>query len=110
MHTTGPWTIGGTSNPKAVGPIVNTLKPGGTTIYPVCIVCGDTQESRDNARLIAAAPELLELLEMLSDLCGSTEVDHVSHDEDYSRCCQPGEDFGCLICRARHLVSKAKGD
>jgi hypothetical protein len=66
MHTKGPWTVGGTSNPKAVGPIVNTLQPGGTTIYPVCVVCGDTDETKYNARLIAAAPELLEAIKTIA--------------------------------------------
>lgn len=44
------------------------LESGGTTLYPVCSVIDFDGEAEDHARLIAAAPEMLEALrECFSD-------------------------------------------
>lgn len=39
------------------------LGPGGTTLTPICSVCDFDGDREDNARLIAAAPDLLRALE-----------------------------------------------
>lgn len=64
-HTPGPWVADANrfnSDPhddKAAGII------GGKEDWIIAEICGDVPEHKANARLIAAAPELLEALERL---------------------------------------------
>lgn len=69
-HTPGPWHMG---EGNGEGSIFKTgegrmrfEQPGGTTLYPICaMVRGwNDQEDEANARLIAAAPEMLEALRL----------------------------------------------
>jgi hypothetical protein len=59
-HTPGPWHAGSTTNPTAIGPITDNMGTG-TALLPVCHIA-DRTEKHANARLIAAAPDLLEAL------------------------------------------------
>ena len=56
-HTQGPWTIG-----KQDHDVIMIDTANGTAI---CDVYGDSVDQPANARLIAAAPDLLEALETL---------------------------------------------
>ena len=65
-HTRGPWHTG---QGNGEGSIFcesgrTRLESGGTTLYPVCDISRGWDEGEDeaNARLIAAAPDLLEAL------------------------------------------------
>lgn len=68
-HTAGPWTVG-TSSGNGIH-CVDAIDPHRPGIVEICEVWGtfnDTEKddmSLDNARLIAAAPELLEALYLL---------------------------------------------
>lgn len=57
MHDKGPWTIQHDEEPRNLAPQVAVVGPLG---YAVAL-CGrtDSREENDNARLIAAAPDLL---------------------------------------------------
>ena len=63
-HTQTPWHIGAGNGEDAIFAESGRmrLEAGGTTLYPVCTVVRGWDEAEDqaNARLIAAAPELLE--------------------------------------------------
>jgi hypothetical protein len=69
-HTPGPWrfALGAFNNPShddKSGAIV-----AGEDEWNIAEVCGDVWEHEANARLIAAAPELLELLRESQDYIG----------------------------------------
>lgn len=57
MHTPGPWKVAAAS--------LDVWEDGGYTICEVYPPSANSPEKVANARLIAAAPELLEALEML---------------------------------------------
>lgn len=61
-HTPGPWTY---DDESVTGSVWSGNAPSGAWPTGVCVasVLGDSAESEANARLIAAAPELLEALE-----------------------------------------------
>lgn len=68
-HTPGPWTV--TENPEAYkAPII--FGPEDDDLV-CCMYGGQWQVVEANAQLIAAAPELLEALELLSETDGSPE-------------------------------------
>jgi hypothetical protein len=86
-HTTSPWHLGKRSgNPAIYG-------KDGTEIAE--ILQGLTPEWRENARLIAAAPEMLAHLEML--VFGIVEGVPIPKD-------------GAAITAARETIRKARGD
>ncbi len=91
MHTKGPWKVDKTNLRKVIAPhSVNGFDPltqenviGGASVHPDAI---------DNARLIAAAPELLEALEDVVYV-----LNKLSEWEDYTK-------------EARVIIAKAKGE
>lgn len=68
-HTPGPWHIGQGNGEGSVFSDSGRmrLEEGGTTLYPVCKVFDFAGELEANARLIAAAPDLLEALKACHD-------------------------------------------
>lgn len=91
-HTPGKWKVEGSDNPDGSNLIV--LDEDGRVIADMCDSCGveDCEEAEANARLIAAAPDLLEALRDLHDAC--------AHWED--------QDDPVLV-RARAAIAKAGG-
>ena len=64
-HTPGPWhTANGIHGKSVCGPIQMTLNGGGTTAPCICKMGVDNEE---NARLIAAAPDLLAACKALAE-------------------------------------------
>mgnify|MGYP006977242181 CR=1 FL=1 len=68
-HTVGPWF---TSDPDGGGGILIKPIPG-----QVVAQCDELPEMEANARLIAAAPELLEALETAKQLLETVEFRHL---------------------------------
>jgi len=70
-HTQGAWHIGvGNGTGSIFADSGRTrLESGGTTLYPICQVNGGWNDAEDaaNARLIAAAPELLEACKLAEE-------------------------------------------
>ncbi len=98
-HTQGPWHVGaGNGEGSIFAENGRTrLEIGGTTLYPIARMGKGWNEEEDeaNARLIAAAPEMLEALrEMLSMF-----VDHEQYDEDSAQ----------VISQTRQVLAKAEG-
>ena len=89
-HTAGPWALPavGADNRLHVGQVVDS---DGVT---VCIAYGNCAETVANARLIAAAPDLLEALQ-----------DAVEIMDD-----QLAGDFPDSMAAFRAAISKAKGE
>ena len=93
-HTPGPWVVGELNK----GPVAGTV-PVHTADYMesyrsgqlVCSVYGTAAFSYANARLIAAAPELLEALD---DIIGMAQAGRMVH----------------VINRAKAAIAKAKGE
>ena len=86
-HTPGPWGCIDTSNHAHD---YRLTKPDGSTL-PLHVEANDHSEQRANARLIAAAPDLLEALE-----------DAVST--------QPADSPIKWVLRARAAIAKATGE
>ena len=110
-HTKGPW--GWYENPSG-GCRVQTTGVGIADVLSRAGVPHPVQEScAANARLIAAAPELLEALERLADI-----EDKSFADNCYCACCGEhpahGQPFGghadnCALVAARLAIFKARG-
>jgi len=64
MHTLGPWTVG-RAIPAEVT-VSRIVRAGDDHIAVVMDLDGAAQEAVDNARLIAAAPQLLSALQRLT--------------------------------------------
>lgn len=94
MHTPGPWSAG-----RAI-PEDNTIsrivRAGYDHIAVVMDLDGAAQEAVDNARLIAAAPELLAVLQAL---VGEADLGEIDHD-DGTR---------ALLAQARAAIARATG-
>lgn len=76
-HTPGPWTVG-TADAPSRGPrreSLDELSRGQYNVFPL----PEDDEVQANARLIAAAPELLEALEYMLDACEA----HGVSDNDF---------------------------
>ena len=72
----------------------------------IAVVLGDHDESKANARLISAAPDLLEALEWYRDqMCEGFCVD-LKTEGYYAE----SMDFHCAGCKARAAIAKAKGE
>jgi hypothetical protein len=64
QHTPGPWWIESTGRKIQFGGMTfETIHIEGPGEMPICFVWGNITEQSANARLIAAAPELLEAAE-----------------------------------------------
>ena len=63
-HTPAPWHVGAGNGEGSVFSADGRMRltDKGTALYPVCTVIDFDGEAEANARLIAAAPELLEAL------------------------------------------------
>jgi hypothetical protein len=64
MHTLGPWTVGHAI--PADDTVARIVRAGNDHIAVVMDLDGAAQEAVDNARLIAAAPQLLLALQRLT--------------------------------------------
>lgn len=82
-HTPGPWELGalvnndeGVLHRQVIARSQSSVS--GATITPaICTVSGYSSRRDDNARLIAAAPDMLELLKSLWELRGQINHDSI---------------------------------
>lgn len=95
-HTPGPWTVKGVTYgvPGAMADVVYVEVKGD----PGHVIAHVYGQDLDNARLIAAAPELLQALRAM-------DPDNPSRSDCNGRKC--GE---CSTCRARAAIAKAGGE
>lgn len=91
-HTPGPWTCTYTSNHAHD---YRLAKPNGQ--MPINAPYNDRSEQRANARLIAAAPELLEALQTIMGLVGMTGPRRLA-------------DYKIPLSNARAAIAKATGE
>jgi hypothetical protein len=93
-HTKGPWHLAGTGEMVCGGDNAEKI---------ICDWPSDkgTPENCANARLIAAAPDLLSALEAMVDAVDmGDDLDHALDCTDAER---------CALCQARAAIDKAKG-
>lgn len=76
-HTPGPWFYDGTSNVRSNGPD----SPNAAIAYDPRDHAHITEVTRANARLIAAAPDLLEACKMLLNRCELEGVEWIDMTE-----------------------------
>ena len=67
QHTPGPWNVGDDSPNEYEGPTVENIDTV-IAVIPIDDINDSSPEERANARLIAAAPDLLAALEQLKAL------------------------------------------
>ena len=92
MHTPGPWTFGRAI--PADDTVSRIVRAGDDHIAVVMDLDGAAQEAVDNARLISAAPDLLEALKRV--------MRHVPADAG-------GASLGDDMYRARLAIARATG-
>jgi hypothetical protein len=95
-HTPGPWFYD-----EECGDVASVASVDGRHRY-ITMACGhpDTGESVANARLIAAAPEMLEALLGMVEAAGP----------DFLCCCRPTCDRECrAVVAARAALAKVEG-
>jgi len=103
-HTPGPWRISGyNENMGYPEPVIAGMVNGCTAYVAVCIECQGMDDA--NARLIAAAPELLEaLIEVTATLAWNAHGEcRAIHDGPIMPSSQ-------AIEVARAAIAKAKGE
>lgn len=96
-HTTGPWKCDGTTVNGRGEVKDKTGSRVSFDIYDATDWPGDEDEGLANAHLISAAPEMLEMLEMLLDRNLVTTVAEISLPSRF-------------LDRCREVVAKAKGE
>ena len=78
-HTKGPWHVGVGNGEGSVFADEGRarMEQGGTTLYPICNVNRGWDDAEDaaNARLIAAAPQMLALLYNVMNLLSDPDAD-----------------------------------
>ena len=104
-HTPGPWHIGvGNGEGSIFADNGRTrIEIGGTTLYPICQVNRKWEDEEDeaNARLIAAAPELLQAIKDLFRECAMV---HKSWGDGANT-----KEADAAIKRAKDAIAKATG-
>jgi len=90
-HTPGPWVV----HPTSIHPAVRSIGTAEAGPRRICTVGSTNGNPTDwhNARLIAAAPELLEALNTLPQSLASTD-----------------EDLDKWVAKARAAIAKATGE
>ena len=96
-HTPGPWGI----DINSVGEYLISAGPIGTPVDYLAVIT-NRKRSKANARLIAAAPEMLEALEGLFKECAM--MHRYWGDGDNAKAADKAESF------ARAAIAKAKGE
>jgi len=100
-HTPGPWS----TESLLIFGAMKKVAPGYSFGDRVADVFGDNPDAEANARLIAAAPDLLDALDSLvEELRGmETQGDIDEYDEQ-------GYDLASCVRGARAAIDKARGD
>ncbi len=96
-HTPGSWKY--QENADAYTHIVR----GPTGQFIASCPQGTDGEDEANARLLAAAPDMLEALEKIADNYGGCRCNHTTAD-----CCEKVGEF-CPHCIAETAISRARG-
>lgn len=94
-HTPGPWLT--TESTEHWGRVNVTVQAAFTANEIATAWQGTTDVNRANARLIAAAPDLLEALELMLDRFRDTEGSHGQWEEEATE-------------NARAAIAKARGE
>jgi len=106
-HTPGPWTVNGAGGTFAK---IARLTPAGVIVSANRVP--QPAEEISNARLIAAAPDLLEALKALHDCPGWTTGTGSAHDPRCDGSCSVGCPVPVEIqepCEVCDLIAKAEG-
>ena len=102
-HTPGPWGI----DINSVGEYLISAGPIGTPVDYLAVIT-NRKRSKANARLIAAAPEMLEALTGLvewMDISGLSKT----RDGGFGVLAYKGTEYG-VVTKAREAIAKAKGE
>ena len=106
-HTPGPWHCGQGNGEGSIFAESGRMQmeATGTTLYPICTIASGWKGDEDaaNARLIAAAPELLERLETLALV-----LDGIHQSMGAHRCTIDCPDIAKHVDAARKILAKAK--
>jgi hypothetical protein len=107
-HTRGPWKVFEPTRERPSRISVST-ESGLVDIYDAPL----TRETEANARLIAAAPDLLEALEALMDHPHAHLEDHIYEIREREGEGWEGEavkSWGATIVKVKAAIAKAKGE
>lgn len=96
-HTPGPWMVTKHGTPD-YAPQYGIYSIAATSDFVI------VKSGEDDARLIAAAPDLLKALE---DLVDTVEQDQAAMQDHMLDCTNPE---ACSLCMARAAIKQAKGE
>ena len=94
-HTPGPWNVGDDSPNEYEGPTIENIDTV-IAVIPIDDVNDSTPEERANARIIAAAPELLSVLQSIT----AGVIEGLNSEGDYMH---------ARVKEARAAIAKATG-
>ena len=100
-HSPAPWRAEGYRQT-----VVNDRDGNTLALYPAHDRTAETAQA--NARLIAAAPELLAITELLADSLEESHMDEV--EQDHYGDGPEGCSYCAAIARARAAIAKARGE
>lgn len=103
-HTPGPWKVSNQFNNSIhedKSCAIQRDHPDDPQAYVIAEICGDVDEHRANARLIAAAPELLDIVK------NYIELERNAHFEEFGN--SGHEENTCNFCMAVKAYAKAEG-
>jgi hypothetical protein len=100
QHTSGPWNVGDDSPNEYEGPTIENIDTV-IAVIPIDDINDSSPEERANARLIAAAPDLLAALQHIATIAGICAITFPN---------SPGNgDLQNIVRDARSAISKATG-
>lgn len=107
VHTSGPWTLTDMGNSKRGNSLDATLN--GPNGLPLMFVPFTSENQKANARLIAAAPELLEAVKAMRAACDEWAAEFTQNNWIFSR----AMDWGIVndaYSKAARSIAKAEGE
>jgi len=79
QHTPGPWNVGDDSPNEYEGPTIENIDTV-VAVIPIDDINDSSPEERANARLIAAAPDLLDACQHLLEMVAECQLNGVLPD------------------------------
>lgn len=109
QHTSGPWIFPEQTNPRSKRPAWEYIRAQSNG-EDICRLYQHSDNSEANARLIAAAPELLEACKLMLDYSRYQEA---NSETAWSKCIgcdrEEGHDKDCPTWTLRAAIAKAEG-
>ena len=110
-HTPGPWHVGVGNGAGSIfcdgDERMSLTEDGATALVPICRINGSTPEDHANARLIAAAPRLLEVCGALLSVAARLDIELTALGKGRNLSNFPGFEGADLLETAQCIIRNA---